>query len=156
MTNTISLKIGEWMYQNMYGLYKPLYFFYKKRTEKFEIDLIKKNIRPGDVIIDIGANIGFYTMIFSKIVKEKGKVFAFEPDPKNFHRLKKNTKHLGNVIVENKAISNQTHTIKLYSSELNVDYRTYAHSDSQSYTEVQAVSLDDYLRRIFHFEVQQN
>ncbi|RME19564.1 MAG: FkbM family methyltransferase [Bacteroidetes bacterium] len=146
MSNTISLKIGEWMYQNIYGIYKPLYFLYKKRTEKFEIDLIKKIVRPGDVVLDIGANIGFYTMIFSEAVKEKGKVFAFEPDPKNFHRLKNNTQYLGNVIVENKAISHQTQTIKLYSSELNVDYRTYAHPDSQNYTEVQAVSLDDYLR----------
>lgn len=40
-------------------------------------------IKPGDVIIDIGANYGFFTLSFAKRVGPNGKVYSFEPDPKN-------------------------------------------------------------------------
>ena len=58
--------------------------------EEFETELVSKEISKNDVVVDIGANIGYYTLIFAKLVGENGKVFAFEPDPSNFALLKKN------------------------------------------------------------------
>ena len=51
-------------------------------------------------VLDLGANIGFYTVLFSKLAGKNGKVFAFEPDAKNYKYLEGNTKTLHNVIVE--------------------------------------------------------
>jgi len=47
-------------------------------------------IAPGDVCLDIGANIGYYSVLFSNLVGPKGKVIAIEPDPDNFQLLIKN------------------------------------------------------------------
>jgi FkbM family methyltransferase len=50
--------------------------------QTFEVgttDLIKKIVKPGMKILDIGANIGYYTTIFGKLVGDNGEVWAFEP-----------------------------------------------------------------------------
>lgn len=44
-------------------------------------------LRQGDCVWDVGANVGYYTCLFSNRVGERGKVFAFEPSPVNFDRL---------------------------------------------------------------------
>jgi hypothetical protein len=57
-------------------------------------------IKPGMVVVDVGAHIGYYTWIFSELVGPSGKVISYEPSPENFpilvHNIKK--KHLHNVI----------------------------------------------------------
>jgi len=47
-------------------------------------------VKPGWTIYDVGANIGYISLIFANIVGERGKVFAFEALPENIKRLKKN------------------------------------------------------------------
>ncbi len=47
-------------------------------------------VRPGDFVIDAGANLGFFTVMLSKLVGDAGEVLAFEPDPKFLARLKAN------------------------------------------------------------------
>jgi len=49
-------------------------------------------IQEGDVVYDIGAHVGFYTLFAAQLVGEKGKVFAFEPDERNFLYLERNIK----------------------------------------------------------------
>ncbi|MCR4334645.1 MAG: FkbM family methyltransferase [Patescibacteria group bacterium] len=87
-----------------------LFGWYEKETVK----VFKNIIKPEMTIIDIGAHIGYYTRLFSKLVGKKGRVFAFEADPVNFDFLKKNTKHLNNVVLINKAISDQNGNIDFY------------------------------------------
>ena len=69
---------------------------------------MKKYIRKGAIVLDIGANIGFYTKILSELVGDNGKVYAFEPDKTNFGYLMKNAGHLKNVVFINKAVSDKT------------------------------------------------
>lgn len=47
-------------------------------------------LRPGDCCIDAGANIGYHTLLMSKLIGEEGEVIAFEPDPNYFSKLKDN------------------------------------------------------------------
>ncbi len=117
--------------------------------EPFETEVVKREVKKGDVVLDIGANIGYYTLIFAKLVGEEGKVFAFEPDPDNFVLLKKNIETNGyqNVILVQKAVTNKSVNIRLYLSEDNKgDHRIYNSHENRKSIEVEAVSLDDYFK----------
>ena len=94
-------------------------FYYKKndkyigevvantgKYESFESKTILNHINEGDQVGDIGANIGYYSLIMSKKVGPKGMVYAFEPDPESFYILKKNI------------IANNAFNIKAYSTAL--------------------------------------
>ena len=48
---------------------------------KEEAELLKKLVNPGMQILDVGANIGLYTLLLSRLTGEAGRVFAFEPEP---------------------------------------------------------------------------
>ena len=72
--------------------------------------------KEGDIVIDIGAHIGLYTIISSKRVGAQGKVVAIEADPENFEMLNSNIKlnQLTNVIPLNYAVFSKETKIKLY------------------------------------------
>lgn len=53
-------------------------------------DVIKKKVSPGMVVYDLGANIGYLSLLFSKLVAETGKVYAFEALPENVARIEEN------------------------------------------------------------------
>ena len=53
--------------------------------------IFEKAIRRGDVILDIGANVGFYTLAAARAAGQGGRVYAFEPSPENLEILKRNT-----------------------------------------------------------------
>jgi len=57
--------------------------------EKQEQEIFAKKVKEGHVVFDIGANVGFYSLIASKIAGGTGKVYAFEPAPRNVYYLKK-------------------------------------------------------------------
>jgi FkbM family methyltransferase len=61
-------------------------------------------IREGDHILDIGANLGYYTTLFSKWVGQKGKVYAVEPVTPFFKTLQWATKKCENVVLYNYAL----------------------------------------------------
>ncbi len=54
------------------------------------ISLIECHVRPGDVCLDVGANIGASVLAFAKAVGDSGRVHAFEPGPPNLERLRRN------------------------------------------------------------------
>lgn len=143
---SFSIKLGNFLYNNAFGLYKPMYAAFKNRQDAFEIDLLKKYIHKNDKVLDIGANIGFYATILSDIVGDKGSVYCFEPDVKNFNYLKKAVAGHANIVINNKAVGPKTETLKIYTSKnLNVDHRTYKPEEYDQEIEIDAVSIDDYL-----------
>jgi len=122
-----------------------------KTFEPLETEVVKKEIKEGDVAVDIGANIGYYTLIFAKLVGKKGLVYAFEPDLDNFEILKKNIKlnNYNNVILINKAVSNKNGKLKLYLSEKNLaDHYSFDSNDGRKSIDVDCVSIDEYFRDI--------
>ncbi|HEY9696885.1 MAG TPA: FkbM family methyltransferase [Trichocoleus sp.] len=59
------------------------------QSEKAEQLLVKQLVQPGITVFDVGANIGEYTVLFSQLVGEEGKVYAFEPASTTFKTLKR-------------------------------------------------------------------
>jgi FkbM family methyltransferase len=57
---------------------------------KEEARLLQKLVEPGMVTVDIGANIGLYTLLLAQLAGTQGRVFAFEPEPKLFAMLCEN------------------------------------------------------------------
>jgi FkbM family methyltransferase len=125
------------------------WFLSGRPWEATETHWFIRALRPGDTVVDVGANIGYYTLVGARIVGETGRVYAFEPDPLAFEILERNVRlnRLENVVLEQKAVSNAPGTLRLFLAELNKgDHRIYQpEGEQRPYVEVDAVALDEYL-----------
>jgi len=61
-----------------------------KAWQPLETSLYERLVRPGDRVIDVGANIGYFTALFAELVGDEGSVLAIEPEPNNIRLLRKN------------------------------------------------------------------
>ncbi len=144
---------GSKMYLDLSDRYVSIGLFLDSNYEKGTSDLFKKLLKPGMVVLDVGAYIGYYTLIAAKIVGDKGKVFVFEPDPNNYELLLKNIQinSYQNVVAVNKAVSNQAGKGELFlSSENRGDHRIYNSLDSRPAIEIELISLDEFFKNQEH------
>ena len=121
------------------------------KHEATEIKFLKQIIKNGDTVLDLGANIGVYSLIFAKLVGKSGHVFAFEPDPTNFEILSKNVKENKheNVTLVQKAVSEKNDRIKLYVSKRNhASHRIFDSEEKRNSIEVDVTTLDTYFEKI--------
>lgn len=65
---------------------------YIKKWEPFTTELVKRELKKGQIAIDIGASIGYFTNLFARCVGKLGKVYSFEPTPNQFPYLLSNIK----------------------------------------------------------------
>lgn len=117
--------------------------------EPYTTKVFLQHLRPGMVVVDVGANIGYYSVLAAATVGPTGKVYAFEPDPENFAILKKNidTNTFLHVEAFSAALSDRTGTDTLYLSPDNKgDHRLVAglKEDRVGIT-VNTLSLDDFV-----------
>jgi len=63
---------------------------FNRLFERTELALVRAFLKPGMNVVDAGANIGLYSILADKLVAPGGNVWAFEPSPESFVRLKKN------------------------------------------------------------------
>ena len=70
-------------------------------------------VKRGDTVIDIGANLGYYTRPIADIVGAEGRVYAVEPVPVIFDVLKRNTAGCRNVTLLNYALGSEERTIEM-------------------------------------------
>ena len=116
--------------------------------ETVETALVLDLVRPGQVVLDIGANIGYYTLLFAKLVGPTGRVVAFEPDPESFSLLQRNIaeNHYGNVTAFRVAVSNVNADLTLFRDRFNnLDHRLTSSGRDCTALIVEAVRLDDFL-----------
>ena len=107
---------GNKMYVNTEDKSMVPYLLLDHIWEKYKTELFKKLVRKGMVVVDIGAGIGYYSLIAAKLVGRNGIVYAFEPEPINYELLCKNIEVNGytNVIPIQKAVSDKKGKSKLY------------------------------------------
>ena len=66
-----------------------------KKYEVFETALFRKLVKRGDRVVDIGANIGYFSVLFGELAGPEGRVLAIEPEPNNARLLRKNVADRG-------------------------------------------------------------
>lgn len=144
--NQISIKIGSFLYHRLFPFYGALYTGFKRCQDAVEIAWIRRLLRPGSHVLDIGANIGFYTLLLSDLTGAEGHVHAFEPEATNVKRLSAIAGHRNNVTIVPKAVSDRSGKLLIYTSpKLNVDHRTYKVANYKEAITIDGVTIDDYV-----------
>ena len=137
-------------------------FYCRNNRDDFNIitihekDIIDHFIpKERDIVVDIGAHIGLYTIITSKRVGPNGKIIAIEANPDNFEMLNRNVKlnQLTNVTTLNCAVYSQETKIKLYLAGEGLNRTKYntlmaerASEGKEKFVEVNADTLDHLIR----------
>ena len=145
---------GSKMYVNPEGLPKSYIktfqaYIISGSWEQLTTEMFKQVVKEGDVVVDLGANLGYYTLLAARLVGEKGKVYAFEPEPINYSLLLKNIELNGydNVVAVQKAVSNVAGKVRLFLDKKDTGAHTiYQPDDEREFTEVESVILDDFFK----------
>ncbi|MCL2511269.1 MAG: FkbM family methyltransferase [Bacteroidales bacterium] len=128
----IGKKLRKILYKNLpferyLKVLSRLYFFsYRsgllKNNPKIRYPYFLKNIvKKGDVVIDIGANLGYYSCLFARWVGNSGKVYAVEPVDPVRNVLQKNTRKYACVEILPYALGQENKTIQLGNSSLKIN-----------------------------------
>ena len=119
------------------------------RDQRCELDIIRRHLRPGDIVCDVGANKGGFVWWLSRWVRN-GRVVAFEPQPQFAERLAAvcNAMRLDNVTVEARAVYSRSGAMELFvpSGHSPGASLTRKAAEAESFTtlSVPVVALDDY------------
>jgi FkbM family methyltransferase len=141
-------KYGFSVYSNLKN--RILELDVKAAWEDMESGFILDNIKEGDVFIDVGANIGYFSMLAAK--KKAAKVLAIEPAPNTFTMLDMNIQHnvLTNVIETfNVALGSKDGKVKFVSSlgpKNHIEYETENIHEGLPAIDVDIITLDGMLR----------
>jgi FkbM family methyltransferase len=123
--------------------------FEKRAYEIAETAFVKSYLRPGMVFVDVGANIGYYTILAGRLVGSQGIVVAVEPEPWNFQILSRNIRRnrLKNVVPVRMAAGRQPCEGMLFKSSTNYgDHRLMANGESRARVKIAVDALDNILR----------
>ena len=102
------------------------------------------NLEEGDIFIDVGANIGYYSLLAASQVGLSGKVFSFEPSPREFQRLLSNLSlnQAKNVIPFNCALSSKKEILQLTVADKHTGLNYLGNEDSENSVLVSALPGD--------------
>jgi FkbM family methyltransferase len=111
--------------------------------------LMRRLLRPGMTFVDVGAHIGWYTLLAARAVGTTGHVCAFEPDPSNFDLLRKNVavnEYQRSVTLVPVAICDATRRVSLFARTSNSVCSTLYEGSAvgAERIEVEATSLDHF------------
>ncbi len=110
-----------------------------RQTECFE-----KFLKKGDVVFDIGAHVGFYSLLSAELVGENGEIFSFEPLLENYEYLKKHIKinNYKNIIAFNVAVSDREGAPFFSKGE----YAATGRLADSGEIKVNAIAIDDWIK----------
>lgn len=106
--------------------------------------LFREHLRPGDTVLDVGAHVGYYSLLSSVFVGDQGEVWAFEPNPQNAGFLRRHVElnRRGNVRVTQAAVAEAEGTARFdFGTGSGTGYLAEGGA-----LEVRTVRLDDFCR----------
>ncbi len=97
----IDANLADW-------IQKQIYFFGRYEIEKSQTIFWNNYLKPGMIVFDVGANIGYYSLMTAKRIGSNGRVYAFEPVTLTFRELTKNIQlnRFSNILPQKIALSN--------------------------------------------------
>jgi len=113
---------------------------------------LQRYLRPGMIFYDIGANIGFFSLLAARIVGPEGRVVAFEADPEVAERLREHVAHnqFSKIVVHQKAVWSETRTVFFARADPGASPdRGLGHvapTSANDTVQVSAVSLDEFIQ----------
>jgi len=119
--------------------------------EKTTVSFLDRIIKKGMNVINVGANIGYFTLLIAKLVGNDGKVYAFEPSIRTSKLLQKNIElnKYQNISVETKAVSDQNNIVDLWvgrGSVFNFVSSKAPEKDPELFkTTAKTTSIDDFI-----------
>ena len=157
-TPLIHLPLGKWIYYRVYAWCRPRelteiavlghrlwldpsdrgvasFLLTRGCYEPFQVSVVQRLLAPGDCFLDLGANLGYYTVIAAQAVGAQGRVVAFEPDPQNLQLLQRNVEvnsYRNRVMIQPCAIGAESGTCQLFQSVDNLgDHQILARGNDQ-------------------------
>jgi FkbM family methyltransferase len=124
---------------------------YRQRYERAETVFLRKKIHPNAICVDIGANVGYFTMLMAQAANAEGEVHTFEPIALNISLLRAGVELNGftNVRINQCAVGNSTGTIS-FSQSSDSAYSSIYDTERKSLDRtisVPIITLDDYIER---------
>lgn len=133
---------GVWMQNVLVRIYL------KGAHEPGLTKLARAVLKPGMTAIDLGAQYGYYTLIFAKLVGEQGEVYSFEPDEKNYRQIERGIKKnsFRNIMLIKKAVSDKNGTVHFFLAAKSTGVHSlYEVTGGGKWHEIEAGRLDDIL-----------
>ena len=125
--------------------YERTYLVYKALIEAGSVTLLRQWVRPNTSVIDVGANVGFFTVRFARWTSGEGKVFALEPEILNYQRLRRT--------LARSKVDTRVEAIQMAAAEVTGEvllqinpYNPADHRLGSSGIRVPATTIDDLLR----------
>lgn len=136
----LNLRLDDWLQQQ-------IYFF--GGYENFELAVLKSKLNLGSNMIDVGANVGLFSLWAASIIGNKGKVIAFEPFTVNYNILKENCElnKFNNISLNKLAISDKLDDIELFYNckEFNLGMVSAFEQNHEMSEFVKSTTLDSFL-----------
>ena len=124
--------------------------------ELLETILLINLLKPGMVFFDVGAHIGYFSLLASQLVEKEGRVHSFEPTPSTFELLQENSEGLSNIRLNNMAVYSHSTELEitdcgLLNSAFNSLFAPrvapqFQHMLGHAKHRVQTISIDEYVR----------
>ncbi len=129
------------------SVFDLLYGWYKRFIEVGNIRVLRDLVTPGSIVVDVGANIGYFTKRFARWIQDGGSVVAIEPEEMNFRRLENmvsRNRLRGTVVAFRAVAADATGTLKLRINP----HHPGDHKIATEGVEVKAYALDDLLTQL--------
>jgi FkbM family methyltransferase len=115
--------------------------------EPWSTQAVSRLVTRGNTVLDVGANIGYYTVLLSKLVSEHGRVICFEPTLHYGRVLEKNViaNNLNNVEIHHIGLSNKQQELLIQIGESSATLHVPGKKELKSSESIQLVTLDKFL-----------
>jgi len=115
--------------------------------ESWSTQVVRRLVRSGDIVLDVGANIGYYSVLLSKLVGNQGKVICFEPTEHYGKVLEMNigVNGLENVEINRIGLSDKQQEMEIYIGQSSATLHVPGNHKLSSSEKIKLVTLDSFL-----------